>query len=301
MRFYCFGDNNVDIYQNRQLAYPGGNAYNVAVYSRMRGAEASYAGNVGDDRLGRLQLDSLKAMGVDISLSRVLPGWKTARAAVRLNDGDREFLAADIDIYTKNPVTAADMARCTAEKYDLAYASIWAAFTPEGWEAAKRLPVPLGYDFSDVWNEEDLERVCPAADYAFLSCSHITEDETVETLKKAVSLGSRIAVGTRGMKGSFLWDGAELLFQPAFSCPAVDTMGAGDSYISAFLVSWLGEEAELGRLLQGFDGAAPAEQDVTLCRRKALELSMAKAALFAASTCRRDGAFGFGIRWEEGL
>lgn len=299
MKFYCFGDNNVDIYRNRQLAYPGGNAYNVAVYSRMCGAETCYAGNVGDDRLGRLQLESLQAMGVDASLSRVLPGWKTARSAVRLNDGDREFLEMDISVYRDNPVTEQDMARCTPEEYDLAYASIWAAFTGRGWEAVKELKVPFGFDFSDVWKEEDLRRVCPAADYVFLSCSHISKEETQETLRYAVSLGSRIAVGTRGMEGSYLWDGEVMLFQPAFYCPAVDTMGAGDSYIAQFLVSWLEEEKRLSGLLERFGKASPREEDLAFYRKKALELSMARAALFAAATCQKDGAFGCGIRWEE--
>ncbi|MDD2955554.1 MAG: PfkB family carbohydrate kinase [Oscillospiraceae bacterium] len=298
MRFYCFGDNNVDIYRNKGLAYPGGNAYNVAAYASMCGARAAYAGNVGADRLGRLQTDSLKAVGVDTSLMRVLSG-DTAWSAVQLNDGDREFLEMDISIYRDNPVTAEDMARCTAQKYDLAYASIWAAFTPEGWEAVKALPVPLGFDFSDTWTAEDLERVCPAADYAFLSCSHISEEETKETLKRAVSLGSRMAVGTRGMEGSFLWDGGELLFQPAFYCPAVDTMGAGDSYIARFLVSWLEWEEKLSRQLKSFSVVLPRQEDLNLYRRRALEMSMAEAALFAAATCQRDGAFGFGIPWPQ--
>ncbi len=59
-----------------------------------------------------------------------------------------------------------------------------------------------------------------------------------------------------------------------------DTLGAGDAFISGFLVSYVGGQADKN------------------CRPASLiEISLKKAALFAAETCQVQGAFGHGLSY----
>ena len=43
------GDNVVDVYRNKGVMYPGGNALNFAVYNSLRGADAASLGVFGTD------------------------------------------------------------------------------------------------------------------------------------------------------------------------------------------------------------------------------------------------------------
>jgi sugar/nucleoside kinase (ribokinase family) len=84
------------------------------------------------------------------------------------------------------------------------------------------------------------------------------------------ALGSRLSVATMGAEGALLYDGKSFYKQKPKLIDAVDTLGAGDSFLTAFLLHYLQNEQ---------DG---------------LEVSLAKAAEFAASSCLVEGAFGHG-------
>ena len=84
--------------------------------------------------------------------------------------------------------------------------------------------------------------------------------------------GCRKIIATRGSHGAVYYDGEQFLVQPPKLVKAVDTLGAGDSFAAAFLLSVLkGETA---------DRALPAGAE------------------FAAKTCLVQGAFGFGKQFE---
>ena len=81
-RLLGLGDNTIDTYVSLGREFPGGNAVNVAVLARRRGAAASYLGCWGDDAGGALLRDALRAEGVDLSHVRVIAGGETARARI---------------------------------------------------------------------------------------------------------------------------------------------------------------------------------------------------------------------------
>mgnify|MGYP000343952523 FL=1 len=56
----------MDVYDQTDGAFPGGNPVNVAVYAVRLGGEASYTGVVGDDAYGKLMKESIAKKGVDI-------------------------------------------------------------------------------------------------------------------------------------------------------------------------------------------------------------------------------------------
>jgi len=114
--------------------------------------------------------------------------------------------------------------------------------------------------------------VAPYADYVFLSCGSVSEEEARDVCRRMKKAGCRKIIATRGSHGAVYYDGEQFLVQPPKLVKAVDTLGAGDSFAAAFLLSVLkGETA---------DRALPAGAE------------------FAAKTCLVQGAFGFGKQFE---
>lgn len=92
-----------------------------------------------------------------------------------------------------------------------------------------------------------------------------------ETATHILALGADLAVITKGPSGSLLATSSTILSIPAVTSPVVDTIGAGDSYMSALI---------LGLLTRGTDGYAPS----------VLEQLGRTAAAAAAITVGRAGA-----------
>ena len=71
----CIGDNVVDLYLDRGVFFPGGNALNVAVLARRFGlADVVYMGIVGNDREGDHVRTCMAAEGLSIAHLRRVEG-----------------------------------------------------------------------------------------------------------------------------------------------------------------------------------------------------------------------------------
>lgn len=124
-----------------------------------------------------------------------------------------------------------------------------------------------------------MEKVCPSCYFVLLSCSHMTTTEMQEQLIKAHTLGAKICIGTRGSEGSTCYDGDRFYTQaPHWKEHVVDTMGAGDAFISAFLYDFIGHD--------GYNA-----EDKSEIIKHALDF----AAEYSANSCMVEGAFGHGV------
>lgn len=279
MKVIGFGDNVVDKYVDIQTMYPGGNTLNFTVYAKQLGSDSSFMGIFGTDLAAAHNQDTLKKIGVDISHSKVLEG-ENGYAMVDLVDGDRVFLRSNkggISNTSKYQLSVDDLEYI--KSFQLLHSSKYSYIESE-LPKIKSTGVPISFDFSDDFTDEYIEQVAPFVDYSFLSCSHLDESEVKELLKKVHSLGSQIVVGTLGSKGALLYNGTSFYAQAPKLVEAVDTLGAGDSFITAFLLTYVGHSENL-------------EEEVLI------QQSLSKAAEFAATTCMVEGAFGYGLKYGE--
>jgi fructoselysine 6-kinase len=106
------------------------------------------------------------------------------------------------------------------------------------------------------------------------------EKAVMVLLEKAVHQGCAIAVATRGPHEVILFDGSSWFRQAPKAVIPLDTLGAGDAFISGFLISY-------------FEGNALTNVQTNSTIKKALE----KAALFAAEICMLNGAFEHGLSY----
>ena len=95
------------------------------------------------------------------------------------------------------------------------------------------------------------------------------------TLKLAVDSGCALAVGTRGIETILAYDGQNWYEQETFPVEnVVDALGAGDSYIGAFLVNYLA------------DSDRPEPQRI--------QTALESAARHAATVVVKEGSIGIG-------
>lgn len=260
------GDNVVDCYLDDGVYYPGGNAVNVAVNCKRNGlSDVAYIGMFGDDGKAAHIKAALTQEGVHYERSRTMMA-PSGSPGVRLVDGDRRFVGGP-----KN--TAQHVARIRLTPEDLEYIAGYglchtSCFSSIEYELpAMAAACRVSFDFSERMDEEYLARVCPHLTYAFFSGSHLSAQELDALIERCHALGTPVVGVTLGSRGALFSENGNRFEQGIKPVEAVDTMGAGDSFIAGFLT----------RRIQG---AGMAD---------ALDF----AAGVAANTCKIHGSFGY--------
>lgn len=261
------GDNVVDFYKDRNEFFPGGNALNVAVLAKRFGLEkAGYIGLVGNDEEGMHVVRSLEAEGLWIDRIRQACG-ENGKAVVHLDEkGDRIFLGSNKGgIQRQLTLKMEEVDLKAVEDYGCVHTSIYSYLENE-------LPVireranAVAFDFSSHLELDYVKRVAPYITMAFFSGSMLKESEVDDLIATIAGLGVDTIGVTRGSDGAYWQVGGKRYRQGIKPVEVVDTLGAGDSFIAAYLSGiLLGHSVE-----QSLDGAAT----------------------FAADTCTRFGAFG---------
>jgi fructoselysine 6-kinase len=268
-RLLGLGDNTIDTYVDLGVQYPGGNAVNVAVMTARLGLSTAYLGCVGDDEGGALLRTALTAEGVETSRLRTRPG-ANARALIGHVAGDRKFISS-------SPGVRADY-RWEEDDFDYV-ASFDHVHTSIYSELGNMLPRiaasarSLSFDASDRWTTSYLRDVLPHVRVAFLSAPAPSRENALSLAEDCLAHGPDVVVVTRGGQGAIAISAEGPVFQEALPTTLIDTLGAGDGFISGFLTS----------LLSG----------------GALSDAMALGATFAAKVCSWHGGFGHAVPWTE--
>ncbi|MDN3017902.1 fructoselysine 6-kinase [Paenibacillus sp. BSR1-1] len=268
MKVIGVGDNVVDKYMYKKTMFPGGNALNFAVYAKQLGIESAYLGVFGNDLAAVHIIETLKSLDVDISKCRQHKG-ENGFAAVDLVDGDRVFIGGNGGgVQKDHPIVLNNEDLDYVKSFNLAHSSIYSDMDTE-LPKLKEAGILVSYDFSSDYTDSLLQQNCPHIDIGLLSCGQLAVEEAENLLKRVYDFGSRLAVGTMGSRGAVVFDGENFYRQEPHFVQPVDTLGAGDSFFTAFILHHLAGNQ--------------------------LERSLEEGAKFAAKTCLVDGAFGYGI------
>jgi ribokinase len=228
---------------------PGGKGANQAVAAARLGAGVRMAGCVGDDDFGRRLLAALRAEGVDAGATRVVPGVPTGLAMIAVDESGENLIV--VAPGANHQVSSPDVAAATDGPHDIlvisaeipapAIAHALAATrgarcvlnlapAPQTRAAAAAL-VAAGGDDLDwlVVNESEAAAVLgrPVSGLA----------DAARAAAELVARGPRHAVVTAGARGAALSgpDGAHAI--EGFRVRAVDTVGAGDTFVGALAVA----------------------------------------------------------------
>lgn len=267
----------VDIYRHHKKMYPGGNEYNVAYNAKLLGADSAFMGVFADDMVGAILEETCVKAGIDVSHCHHEHGG-SGYAIVDLVEGDRVF----VDWNTKGvtdlyPFTFTKEEIAYIKTFDIASTSRNSRMTYDKFELLAAAGAALSYDFNDNFTEEDIARISPCIKIGFFSCSHLSEEKARETLKKCVDAGCGLAIATRGGEATIACDGKDYYYQNIVKVKATDTMGAGDSFIGAFLTNYL-----------------LAETDESVTAGDKIKASLEAASTYAATVIVKDGSLGVG-------
>ena len=271
-----FGDNVVDIYTHSNKQYPGGNCVNFAVYAKMFGAKRSaYMGYFGTDINADHVIEALHNEKIETVKCKKISG-ENGYSRCKLENGDRVFLD-----YNEGGVRSRHIYELDEfdieylKQFDLVHCGNY-CYMESQLPKIKEANIPLSFDFSDDSTEEYYMQIAPLVTYAF--CSYDGTDEEVKKhLKKVSDLGPEIVCASRSAKGCMLYCNGKYYEQKAVPIEkVVDTMGAGDSLITTFMVGYTDARKK------------------GISQDEAIVASIAEAAKFAAEICQIDGAFGYG-------
>ena len=261
---------------------PGGSPMNVAVGLARLGVDTVLLTEVGDDDDGRLVLEHLRASGVSVDDSSVVPGGSTSIATARLDEHGAASYCFDLR-WTLGP--RALPAGATA----LHVGSLGTALRP-GRDSVVDLVArarrggmlvtfdpnsrpTLTPDAGQAW--DDVLEVAASADVVKLS------DEDLEFLQPGASFGevaerllggrTQLVVVTSGGTGAFAATPGGTVEVVSRPVDVVDTVGAGDSFMAALLavVAEHGVDRLDEHRLRGYLDAAHQAAAVTVSRRGA--------------------------------
>lgn len=279
MKIIGVGDNVVDDYTHIRTMFPGGNALNVSVYASMLGCESAYLGVFGSDVAAGHVQRMLAEMGVDTSHCKRADG-PNGRAILTIEDGERVFVSSNEGGVSKS--VSMEFVLDDAEylqEFSVLHTSAY-SYMDRLLDRLQSLHPLVSYDFSDDFDADQAQELCRYIDIGFFSCAEWADETAMDLLVEAVGSGCTLAVATRGPEGALLFDGQAWFRQAPHPVTPLDTLGAGDAFISGFLVSYVGSKS------------SEAIQPASL-----IEKSLDKGASFAAEICRVNGAFGRGLSY----
>ncbi len=233
---------------------PGGAPANVAVGLARLGSRTAFIGKVGDDSLGRFLYDTLAKEGINLNNMILTDEAKTALSVVTLDkEGDRSFdffgeesadrlltkdeideeLFGDFKIFHFGSISMINEISRKATLYAL--------------ELADQADMYISYDPNlreTLWDDLDkakkvIKSVLGQVDILKVSKEELDFltgfagiEEGAEQIKNKNQLS--LVLITDGDKGVYFYKD-KLMHVPAQKVKAVDTTGAGDAFVSAFL------------------------------------------------------------------
>ena len=223
--------------------YPGGMVANLLASASSMGAKCCGILCVGDDEFGRISLDDLKKRGVDVSSSVIRKGADTYFTTNCIApDGEKRMILCFGDAIYPTPDEVSEE-RIASSKICQMTGSHISLSIPVA-RMAKKHGTLVSLDLerlNKAMSDGDKKTLLSLSDIVFPNeeglFSYSGEMEIEKGARKLLSMGPEIVVVTRGGNGADLFTQTQHYHMPALADKVLDTTGAGDTFIGAFLAS----------------------------------------------------------------
>jgi len=226
----------------REFYSVGGQVATAVVTCARLGLRARYIGTVGDDERARIQLDSLRASGIDIEhvQQRANCPNQSAYIVVDESTGERTIFWNRPDCLAISP------AQITPDQIACARLLLIDGHDTPAVEHAARIAraenIPVTVDVDTIY--AGFDRVLPLVDYLISSAEFPArwtgiEDPCAALIAIQRQSGMRVAAMTLGAHGALAYAEGRFHYSPAFVVNCIDTTGAGDVFHGAFCYSVL--------------------------------------------------------------
>ena len=276
-RVLCVGDLVVDIVASplarlpepgehvltdRIAVFPGGNALNTAVALSRLGEQVAVAGSLGNDLLGQLLLDQMRARGLDVRGVRQEPEGTTACTFILRAEGqDRRFIhSSGVEATFSGEHVSPELIPDGGVMLVGGYLKLGAwndnllvdlMRRARGRDCAVVLNICINQDSGVDPRRclrllEHVDVFVPNEDEARVLTGETTPARQAQVLRRA---GAGVVVITRGPQGLYADDGKRTVEMGIFHVPLVDPSGCGDCFIAG-LIAGLLRGWEIARVLE---------------------------------------------------
>ncbi len=224
----------------REVLSPGGQMASAMVTCAKLGLRSKYIGVLGDDERGAIQIESLRASGInldDIEIRKNCPN-QTAYILIDQTSGERTVLWHRDDCLRFDPERITpEMIVCARLLHIDGHDTSAVARAAE---IARRHQIPVTVDVDSIY--PGFDRVLPNVDYLVGSAEFPGRWTNQSDPFRALNLiqeeyGMRVAAMTLGADGSLACVDGTFVYSPGFVVDCVDTTGAGDVFHGAFCYS----------------------------------------------------------------
>ena len=220
----------------------GGQVATAMVACSTLGLRTKYIGTVGDDERGRIQLESLRASGINIDHVEQRSNCPNQSAYIIVDQttGERtifwsrpDCLTIQPDAITPDLITGARILHI--DGHDTPAVARAAAI-------ARTHGIPVTVDVDTIY--PGFENVLPSVDYLIASSEFPRrwtgiDDPFVALPSLHARFGMKMAAMTLGAHGALAFSEGRFVYSPGFLLDCVDTTGAGDVFHGAFCYSLL--------------------------------------------------------------
>jgi sugar/nucleoside kinase (ribokinase family) len=221
----------------REFYSVGGQVATAMVTCARLGLRAKYIGTVGDDERGQIQMDSLRASGVnidDVQQRQNCPN-QSAYIVVDESTGERTILWNRPDCLAIAPDSIAPGQIASARLLHIDGHDT--AAVERAARIAREHAIPVTVDVDTIY--AGLDRVLPLVDYLIASAEFPRRWTGIDDPFKALAAiqeksGMRVAAMTLGAQGALALAEGRFIYSPAFVVNCIDTTGAGDVFHGAF-------------------------------------------------------------------
>jgi ribokinase len=226
----------------------GGSGAILAAGAARLGLSVAMVACVGDDALGRITLDALKAAGVDVSAVVSDRGAPTGVSVHLAHADDRAVLTAAGALAHLTAADVPDELLAQARHVHVAAPFLQAGLAPGLGSLADRArssSLDTGWDPREEWDVplDAFDVLLPNAEEALRLAGRTDGDVRAAALDLAAR--GPLVVVKLGADGALAADGSEITRVPAPRVNAVESTGAGDSFDAGFLAARrLGEDLE---------------------------------------------------------
>ncbi len=274
----------------REVLSPGGQVASAMVTCARLGMRAKYIGTLGDDERGVIQLDSLRASGINLDDIEIRPNCPNQSAYILVDQTTGERTV----VWKRDPCLRIDPASLTPEKISCArLLHIDGHDTPavaRAAEIARRHQIPVTVDVDTIY--PGFDRVLPYVDYLIAGSEFPARWTGEPDPFRALAIiqeeyGMQVAAMTLGADGALARANGRYIYSPGFVVDSVDTTGAGDVFHGAFCYAVF-QSMPLSEALE-FSNAMAALNCTALGARGRIA-SLPEAQAFAARSERRFNA-----------
>jgi len=233
---------------------PGGAPANVAVGAARLGMKSTFIGKLGQDVLGEFLVETLSDYGVDVSAVSFTNDYRTGLVFVSLDEnGERSFsffVKESADMFLEE----SDINEEWFKEHKVFHFGTISMLKSPAREAtlkaiqyAKRNGMLVSFDPNirlSLWKDENALRetvfsVLPDVDVLKLSDDELlflTGTSDLDSIRKWIEeYRLSLVFLTKGAEGSVVFTESGMVNVEAFQVHTVDTTGAGDAYVSAYL------------------------------------------------------------------